>query len=177
MRITGGGTSAMGGDGNSFASLPGHDPSAGYKFSLDWLALRCFNLRDRTRKKAAANNSPAPKPKPTAKPAIRPVFELLLDVLLARGRVELLAAALDTGLIVNDVSEVLVTSLDSYDCRQPWLARPRIKLTIEVVGRAKPSNGCAYAWPEVEKNITPLELLLSYCVTDVLRISLKQVPP
>lgn len=50
--------------------------------------------------------------------------------------------------------------------------RGLIKLTVEVVSAAKPSKGCAYACPEVEKNITPLELLLSYWVTDVLRISL-----
>lgn len=55
--------------------------------------------------------------------------------------------------------------------------RESIKHTVELVSTAKPSKGCAYACPEVEKNITPLELWLSYCVIDVLRISLKQVPP
>lgn len=51
-------------------------------------------------------------------------------------------------------------------------------LTLGVlVWSAKPSIGCAYACPEVLKSITPLELLLSYCVTDTLRMSLKQVPP
>lgn len=66
-------------------------------------------------KKAAASKSPAPKPKPTANPAMRPVFELVLEAVLERGWLELLAAALDTGLFVDDVSDVLETSFDFCD--------------------------------------------------------------
>lgn len=124
-------------------------------------------------KKTRAKKSPAPSPRPMTRPAMSPVcdteLELLAAPLVAALRVaELLVtgAAVETTVIFCHMDQDMTSRGGG---REPTLGA--------VVRSAKPSIGCAYACPDVLKSITPLELLLSYCVTDMLRMSLKQVPP